>query len=217
MKTPNTPLAIAAIIFAALAVTGCQTKQLFSASRDTKNSVDLKSDERARSLYLSVIEQLIQQEKYRAALAHLDEYERIYKGTPVLHRLRGDAWLALGNLPTAKREYEGISTGALAGYGKHGLGRVEAAQKAWPQASLYFAEAVREQPTNVRFLNDFGSALSEMGDLGQAEFQLRKALELSPADETVKSNLDALLLKSASLSGATAADTVPPNEGRLAQ
>jgi Flp pilus assembly protein TadD len=215
MKVSNVPQALSVAVCLALAVAGCQTIQPRSITSDTKSSADLKSDERARNLYLSVIEQLIQQEKYHAALAHLDEFERMYKGSPVIHRLRGDAWLALGDLPNAKREYTGISKGALAGYGKHGLGRVEAAQGAWPRASQFFGEAVREQPTNIRFLNDFGGALLEIGELSQAEFQLRKALELSPADETVKSNLEILLSRSGNTVGAPAADTIRPNEGRV--
>lgn len=194
MKKSSVRFAIAVALLLAVGVAGCQSMRSYPEAKGTESSTGLRPDERARSLYISVIEQLIQQKKYRAALAHLDEYERMYKASPVLHRLRGDAWLALGDHANAEREYLEIAEGTLAAYGKHGLGRIEAARQSWSSASAYFREAVREQPTNVRFLNDLGCALFEMGDVEQAEFQLRKALELAPDDEMVKGNLATLRL-----------------------
>jgi hypothetical protein len=52
---------------------------------------------------------------------------------------------------------------------------------------------VGQQPTNTRFLQDFASALFELGKVNDAEFQLRKALELSASDSATSETLRAML------------------------
>jgi tetratricopeptide (TPR) repeat protein len=141
----------------------------------------LRNDQRTRDLYLSIIVQLVQYEKYHAALAHIDEFERLYGATPGSRGLRADAWLALGELGNAEKEYSAISKGPLAGMGHHGLGSVAAGRGDWPGAVTYFEQAVREEPTNTRFLTDLSGAYSKVGRSNDADFELKKAQELSPA------------------------------------
>jgi Flp pilus assembly protein TadD len=168
--------------------------------------------DRERDLYLSVIGQLINHGKFYAALAHLDEFERLHGPTEQSRKLRGDAWLAVGALDNAETAYTGIAEGRLAGYGEHGLGRVAAARDDWPTASRHFERAVTQQPTNTRFLQDFASALFEMGKVDDAEFQLRKALELSASDSATSETVRAMLAthKSAELVRASATDVKGP-------
>jgi len=174
-----------------IGLSGCQTIVVPPAPRMADGV--LQSDQRSKELYLSVIAQLIDYEKYHAALAHLDEFDRLYGSTELSHRLRGDAWLALDNLANAEMEYAAIAGGTLSGYGGHGLGRVAAARGDWPSALAYFEQAVRTRPTSPDFLNDFGCALYRLGRVDEAVFELKKALELSPADKRVSGNLNAIL------------------------
>jgi Flp pilus assembly protein TadD len=185
-------IALAAVL-ALMPLGGCQTTVVQTTPRATDAaSASLPSD-RERELYLSVIGQLIEHEKFYAALAHLDEFERVHGATDGSHKLRGDAWVAVGALDNAEVEYTAIAEGRFAGFGEHGLGRVAAAREDWTSASRHFERAVGQQPTNTRFLQDFAGALYELGRMDDAEFQLRKALELSasvsPTNETLRTML----------------------------
>jgi Flp pilus assembly protein TadD len=180
MSTKRLVLEIAALSVLLLTNAGCQTGNGTFAPRTAVTQSDVSSDERTRDLYLSVIEQLVQYEKYHAALAHIDEFEHLFGPSPRSRALRGDAWLALGEFAAAEKEYDAIVHGPLASVGQHGLGNVSAARENWPRAVTYFEEAVREQPTNTRFLTDLGHAYSEVGRDHDAEFALKQAQELSP-------------------------------------
>ena len=179
-------------IAALLGVAGCQ-----STSKDQLHMSLVKTDtERSQELYLSVIEQLIENGKAHAAMAHLDEYDRLNGPSPRSRKLRADAWFAMGDLDQAEKGYQSITEARNSGFGQHGLGRVAAARGNWELASTYFEQAVRAQPTNAHFLNDFGCALYRTERYDQAEFELRKALELSPLDAEVTNNILVLLAKS---------------------
>jgi tetratricopeptide (TPR) repeat protein len=170
---------ISVLLLVSLAGAGCQTVNGRPAPPVAKAQPDLRKDQRTRELYLSIIAQLEQYEKYHAALAHIDEFERIYGTTPRSRGLRADAWLAIGELAKAETEYTAIVRGPLSGEGLHGLGRVAASQRDWSNAVTYFEQAVHEQPTNTRFLDDLGRAYSEVGRSNDAEFTFKKAGELS--------------------------------------
>ena len=184
-----------ATIALGLALCGCQTTVVQPSPRGTEASTLATASDGERDLYLSVIGQLIEHGKFYAALAHLDEFQRTHGPTEGSRRLRGDAWLAVGALSNAETEYAAIAEGKLAGYGEHGLGRVAAARKDWTVASRHFELAVREQPTNARFLNDFAAALFALGQVANAEFQLHKALELTRPGGEERASLTAVLAR----------------------
>lgn len=112
-----------------------------------------------------------------------------YGHAPWARKLRADAKFALGAIPDSEADYLAISKGDLAGYGKHGLGRVAAVRGDWDLAARNFQEAVRAKPTNPQFLRDFGQALQKLGRAEEAELNLRKAEELSPSNPAVMANL----------------------------
>src|SRR5262249_41574443 len=172
---------------------GCQALKPVAANPQA--NATLAGDARSQELYLSVIEQLLQSGKYYAGLAHIDEFEHDYGKSPRATRLRGDAWLAIGDLAKAETEYASLTGTPLSAFGEHGLGSVAAKRADWQRAATYFQQAVAAQPTNVAFLDDLGGALSETGQMDGAEFALRKALELAPTDEDAKKELRALLEK----------------------
>jgi len=169
-----------ALVILSAANAGCQTESGFPPTQFSETKMSVQNDQRTRDLYLSVIEQLEHYEKYHAALAHIDEFERLYGTTPRSRGLRGDAWLALGDPDNAEKEYTAITRGAFAGAGQHGLGRVAAARGDWALAVTHFERAVQEQPTNTRFLTDLSQGYAEVGRTADAEFTLKKAQELVP-------------------------------------
>jgi tight adherence protein D len=184
---------LAAALFSLVPLCGCQTTLVQTSPRPAEAPSAAIPSDRERDLYLSVIGQLIDHGKFYAALAHLDEFERLHGPTDASRKLRGDSWLAVGALDNAAVEYTAIAEGRFIGYGEHGLGRVAAAREDWPTASRHFERAVAQQPTNTRFLQDFASALFELGKINDAEFQLRKALELSASDNATSETLRAML------------------------
>lgn len=180
MSTRPKLAATITLVLACLANAGCQTIGGAPPPRAALSPTELRNDQRTRDLYLSIIVQLVQYEKYHAALAHIDEFERLYGATPRSRGLRADAWLALGELGNAEKEYSAIAKGPLAGVGRHGLGSVAAGRADWPAAVTYFEQAVREEPTNTRFLTDLSGAYLKVGRSNDADFALKKAQELSP-------------------------------------
>jgi Flp pilus assembly protein TadD len=154
------------------------------------------TDQRSETLYLSVIGELVANEKHHAALAHIASFEQMHGQKPRSVLLAGDAWLALEQADRAEEAYRSLLEGPLAGDGKHGLGRVAFAKGNRTAAVELFQAAVREQPTNVGFLAELGVALSKIGRYDEAEFSLRQAFELAPGDEMVRKNLLEMLIVS---------------------
>lgn len=190
MRTTKADLGKLMLVALALTVAGaCQSLGDERAKGLAKPPATLEQDARSPALYLSVIEQLIENGKAYAALAHLDEYERAYGHAPWARKLRADAKFALGAISESETDYQAISKGDLAGYGKNGLGRIAAVRGNWDLAARNFQEAVRAQPTNSEFLRDFGQALQKLGRVEEAELNLRKAEELSPSNPAIMANL----------------------------
>jgi tight adherence protein D len=174
-------------------LSGCQTPSGTTPHRADPTVRPLEKDPRSAELYLSLIAQLNGNGEYYAALAHIDEFERLYGKTPRAAMLRGDALVDLGDLPNAEAAYTSIPDGVLPGDKQYGLGRVAAARSNWHGAVSYLEAAVAQQPTNVRFLNDLGCALYRVGRTEDALFALYKARELGPADAEVRYNLSVIL------------------------
>lgn len=142
-------------------------------------------------LYLSVVNGLLRQERYRAALAYLDQYAVKEKKTPYFRELYGEALLGTGQYDAAASSFAALEGTNLAPEGFNGLGRVAAAQGDWPAAAGYFQQAVDARPSSAEFLNNLGYAqLCAGGDmLAAAEFNLRQAQELDPGSESIRTNL----------------------------
>jgi tetratricopeptide (TPR) repeat protein len=181
------------ILLASLATAGCESLNVGESAADAGT---VQTDERSEALYLSVIGELVANEKHHAALAHIASFERLYGPTPRSALLSGDAWLELGQPGKAEEAYRTLLDGPLAGDGMHGLGRVALDRGDRTSAVAHFQAAVRDQPTNVRFLRELGATLSKLGRYDEAEFSLRQAFELAPGDETVRKDLLEMLIVS---------------------
>jgi len=145
----------------------------------------------ASQLYLSVVNGLLAQGRYRAALAYLDQYAVNEKKTPHFHQLHGEAFLGTGRYDEAVAAFSVLEGTGLAPEGFNGLGRVKAAEGDWPAAVSQFERAVGLRPSSAEFLNNLGYARLVAGGegLAEAEFNLRQAQELDPASESIRNNL----------------------------
>ncbi len=150
--------------------------------------------ERTRKLFLGVVAALRQQGRASAALAFLDDYDRSYPRDPRAQLLRADCLVDLGQPAAAAALYQRLQDGrrldgAQEAAAYAGLGQTAAASGHWAEAAQNFAQATRRAPSNVAYLNNQGYALLRAGDAAQAEFSLRKAAELDPANLQSRNNL----------------------------
>ncbi|RVT91547.1 tetratricopeptide repeat protein [Rhodovarius crocodyli] len=150
--------------------------------------------QQARNLYLDVIRGLRERGSNRAALAHLDEYERQHGQSPASNLMRGEILTDLGDEPGATAALGRISGGAEQAAALNTMGLLAGRGARWNEAKDRFEAAIRLEPTNVRFINNLGFALLNLGDAPGAEHRLRMASELDPNSEEVRNNIALLLL-----------------------
>jgi Flp pilus assembly protein TadD len=160
------------------------------------NSVKPLDEASTSRLYLSVVNGLIEQGRYRAALAYLDQYAVQEKKTPYFLQLHGEALLGTEQYDAAAAAFSGLERTDLKPEGLNGIGRVKAAQGDWIGAVEHFQQAVTARPSSAEFLNNLGYAqLSVGGDgISAAEFNLRQAQELDPASVSIRNNLVIVLM-----------------------
>jgi len=147
------------------------------------------------AVYRDLIAQLLQQEKYYAALAHIEEHQRgssdddprlaLYEAR-ALYGLRLDGQAKAIFLQLRETQYDAEA--------HHGLGLIDARDAELEGAIAHFIRAVRARPTNVAMRNDLGFALLRAGRPADARLQLSTALELEPANKRARTNLMMLML-----------------------
>ncbi|HMM15443.1 MAG TPA: tetratricopeptide repeat protein [Parvibaculum sp.] len=153
-------------------------------------------DASSATLYLTIVEGLIDQGRYRAALGYLDQYAVAETKTPRYLRLRGEALLGVGRYDEAAVAFSDLTGTELAAAGFNGLGRVAAAKSLWPDAEKNFTQAVAARPSSADYLNNLGFAELHLGGdaLPRAEFNLRQAQEIDPSSVSIRNNLVLALL-----------------------
>lgn len=162
------------------------------------NEVKSLDDTSASKLYLSVVNGLLEQGRYRAALAYLDQYAVQEKKTPYFMELYGEALLGTERYDDAAEAFARLENTDREPQGFSGLGRVSAAKGDWLAAVAYFKQAVAARPSSSEFLNNLGYAQLCVGGsaIADAEFNLRQAQELDPSSVSIRNNLVIALLLS---------------------
>lgn len=152
-------------------------------------------------LYLGVVNGLIKQGRYEAAIAFLDRYTQEQSPSPRYRLLRGDALLGAKRYDDAAVAYSLAAQSQFAAQAYNGLGRVEGARGRWKIAATDFQRAVVLDPVNAGYLNNLGYAKLRQGqkveDSRSAEVDLKRAHELDPGSTAIQNNL----ILAASLSG----------------
>lgn len=143
----------------------------------------------SRALYFKLIHDMREQGHSRAALAHLDEFERRFPKEPRARILRADCLVDIGDVAQAEGIYRRLLHGSEAADAYAGLGRIRGLSGDWRGAVVYLNKASTLQPTSSKHLNDYGFALLQSGDAAAALARLRQAAELAPRNPQVRNNL----------------------------
>lgn len=169
------------------------------------------------ALYLDAVRELIAQEQYYAAVAHIQEDRRRYGDTPELRLIEADARRKLQQGKTSEALYQSVLRGApqgpLAGKARHGLGLLYATANL-DAALRELHEAARLRPTDAAIRSDYGYALMQQGRFSEAQMQLATAHELAPDLVAARNNLLILLYaqgQSAAAARMAAAAQVDPS------
>ena len=156
------------------------------------------------NLYLGIVDGLIRQQRYEAAIAFLAKFQKTEALTPRYHKLAGDALSGAGRTDEAIAAYRQVLQSDLAAPAYNGIGRALSARGNWVLAAENFRQAATLDPANATYLNNFGYAQLKQDFRGPAlapvVSELQRAHELDPDSNLIRSNL-ALAL---SLSGSRA-------------
>lgn len=163
--------------------------------QDVERETELRSPAEAEdAIYRDLIAQLLQQEKYYAALAHIEEHQRSVGDDPRLSLYEARALYGLRLDGQAKAVFLSLRGTRYDAEAHHGLGLIDARDAELEQAIEHFILAVRARPTNVAMRNDLGFALLRAGRPEDARLQLSTALELEPSNQRARTNLMLLML-----------------------
>jgi len=144
------------------------------------------------SLYLGVVEGLIQQRRYQAAIAFLAKYQKNEEQTPRYFKLVGDALSGAGRSDEAMAAYRQLLKSAYSAQAYNGIGRALSAAGKWAEAAQNFRSAAMIDPTSARYLNNFGYAQLKQNiqgvSLSPVVGELERAHELDPGNGIIQGN-----------------------------
>lgn len=187
-------LFLVAFCVAAPLLAGCDKQNLTSLGMlgAPSGKVEAPPEASTTELYLTIVEGLVDQGRYRAALGYLDQYAVSEKKNPRFNMMHGEALLGVGKYDEAVQAFSALQGTNLAAVGYNGVGRVEASKGQWALAEGHFTQAVAARPSSADYLNNLGFAEIHLGDehsLSKAEFNLRQAHELAPTSTSIRNNL----------------------------
>lgn len=177
---------------ALLALAGCATTPQWAAAPAADPAAASFSKTAEADLYLGIVDGLIRQGRFEAAIAFLDQYKTVQASSPRYQLLRGDALLGARHLDEAAIAYRVAASSPFAAKAYGGLGRVAAARGDWQGAGDAFARASALDPANANYLNNEGYARLHREGASQAAAALnnfKRAYELDPQSSTIRNNL----------------------------
>ena len=119
-----------------LTLGACDRQNMDMLASLTPQSKDSSSSQSSTdTLYLTLVEGLIDQGRYRAALGYLDQYAVGQPKTPHFTFLRGEALLGVDRYDDASQSFAALRDTEFEAAGYNGLGRVEATQERWAEAA----------------------------------------------------------------------------------
>src|SRR5690606_12363286 len=119
-------------------------------------------------MYAGLIREMQDKGLYFASLAHLDAYVQRFGQRPEIALMRADAYRHTQQFETSSMIYRSLVNSPVAASAWQGLGLIAAANNQYAQASSYFAEAVKRNPTNASMVADYGFALLKQGRVDEA-------------------------------------------------
>lgn len=189
-----TKMKLAAVMIAALGVSACGSLPTYARKTETIPAEQAAQQEanrevKSRALYLRLVEEMQADNKHRAAIAYLDEYNQAYPGEDIAAILRGKSLVALEQYGDAEAVLQPLTTGALADQAYGELGTMWAKRGDWVRAASYFEMAREKAPTRVKYLNNLGYAELMTKRYDRAEQVLKQALELDDDNPSIRNNL----------------------------
>lgn len=176
-----------ALLVCAATLVGCASP----GSRSDASPEDLAETD--ASVHVDLIRKMLDQQQYYAALAHIQEQQRLSGNSDQLRYLEAEARRDLGQSAQAEVLYRGLLNSKLAGEAYHGLGLLYASRDL--NASVqYLREATHRNPTDAGARNDLGYALLRAGRYSEAMPELSTAVELEPTDDKARNNLLLLMM-----------------------
>ena len=144
-------------------------------------------------LYLGVVEGLIKQQRYEAAIAFLAKYQKTQPATVRFRKLTADALLGTGRYEEAIATYKTLLQSSFAAEAFNGTGWALSASGQWDLAEENFRQATLLDPANAIYLNNLGYARLKQNRAGQdltsAVNALQRAYELTPDSSQIRNNL----------------------------
>lgn len=175
-----------------LLVSACAHEPQMANGDATENAQILPAQAQSE-LYLGVVDGLIRQERYEAAIAFLAKYQKSASLTPRYHKLAGDALAGAGRTEEALAAYRLALDSDMAASAYNGMGRALSARGRWADAAEDFRQAATMDPANAIYLNNFGYAQLKQNYRGPAlapvVSELQRAHELDPGSNLIRDNL----------------------------
>lgn len=133
-------------------------------------------------MQITLIRQMLDDDKPRAALAHLDSLSLEATGADLAEPrlLRGEALRRTGKRDAADRIYDSLTATCLAADAWRGIARNQAARGDMATALASMRKARESRPIDAAIRNDLGYLHLLEGQPRQAEEEFLTALELSP-------------------------------------
>jgi len=144
----------------------------------------------ADELTRNVVSERVREGSYYAALA---EVQSLPASVPAVAVLRADILRRLKS-PEARQWYLAMRDRCVSADADHGLGLIAADAGELALAHRYLQQAAKARPSSANFRNDLGFVAMLTSNDQQAEFELRTAFELAPADRKPGYNLMVLSL-----------------------
>jgi Flp pilus assembly protein TadD len=141
---------------------------------------------------LSMIRQLLDEERPRSALAYLESGDY---GVPEARLMQADALRDIGRLEESDARYGELVDGCLVADAYRGLAHNAFAREAPDEALRYMRQARHERPVDERIRNDLGYLLMLRGEYDEAIEEFLTALELDDGMRLAAGNLVLALLR----------------------
>lgn len=154
--------------------------------KDSSSSTD-------RQVHVDLIQRMLDQQQFYAALAHVQQMQREGSNSDQLRYLEAEARRQLGQYNAAEALYRGLLRSKLAADAYHGIGLLYATRD-MNMAIANLREATRLDPTDASSRNDLGYALLKMRRYPEALAELATAVELDPSNEKARNNFLLLLM-----------------------
>jgi tetratricopeptide (TPR) repeat protein len=203
-------------LFCALLLCACShlPRQAVQAAAEPGLGAAAQSD-----LYLGVVDGLIHQHRYQAAIAFLAKYQKTGARSARFSILAGEALSGAGRYDEAIASYRGALQSPDAAQAYNGIGKAQGARGSWGEAAENFRKASELDPANADYLNNLGYAQLKETSGGPAPAQtvevLQRAHELSPDTARITANLALAMARSGRHAQfITLLDTIPDPANR---